>query len=203
MTTRGGHLLRALRSGLRPHTRSRGYAADSIGRYALTLTALAFAAWLVGGCAADPLDGWSVTTTYPEGVSSVAVGVFENSTFERDFEYDLTDALVKEIEARTPYKVTSTGRADTILTGTIHKIQRRQLSKSTLTGLSEEVTVGMTIDLVWRDLRTNESLLELESFTAHSLFVPSNPTREPIEIARFGVAQSMARDIVDQMRADW
>ena len=164
---------------------------------------LGVAAWLGSGCAADPLDGWSVTTTFPEGISSVAVGVFENSTFERDFEFDLTDALIKEIEARTPYKVTSTGRADTILTGRIHKIERRQLSKSTLTGLSEEVTVGMTIDLVWKDLRTGESLLKLESFTAHSLFVPSNPTREPIEIARFGVAKSMARDIVDQMRADW
>ena len=34
-------LFRALRSGLRPHTRSGGYAADSIGRYAWTQTALA------------------------------------------------------------------------------------------------------------------------------------------------------------------
>ena len=34
-------LFRALRSGLRPHTRSGGYAADSIGRYALTQPALA------------------------------------------------------------------------------------------------------------------------------------------------------------------
>ncbi len=32
-------LFRALRSGLRPHTRSGGYAADSIGRYALTQSA--------------------------------------------------------------------------------------------------------------------------------------------------------------------
>ncbi len=159
-------------------------------------------AWL-GGCAADPSQGWSAATTYPQGISSVAVGVFENTTLDRDFEYDLTDALIKEIEARTPYKVTSSGRADTILTGRIINVNRRQLSKSALTGLSEEVTVGVTIDLKWRDLRTGESLLELESFTAHSLFVPSNPTREPIDIARFGVAQSMARDIVDEMRADW
>ena len=34
-------LFRALRSGLRPHNRSGGYAADSIGRYAWTQTALA------------------------------------------------------------------------------------------------------------------------------------------------------------------
>ncbi len=163
---------------------------------------LAVAVWLVG-CASDPSEGWSMNTTYPEGISSIAVGVFENSTLDRDIEFELTDALIKEIEARTPYRVTSTGRADTILTGRIHNIERRQLSKSTLTGLSEEVTVGVTIDLKWRDLRTGETLLELESFTAHSLFVPSNPTREPIELAEFGAAQSLARDIVTEMGAGW
>ncbi len=39
-------LFRALRSGLRPHTRSGGYAADSIGRYALRRPSLAWTAWL-------------------------------------------------------------------------------------------------------------------------------------------------------------
>ena len=142
-------------------------------------------------------------TTYPEGISTIAVELFKNETLERDFEYDITDALIKEIEARTPYKVTSTARADTNLTGRIHDIERRQLSKSRQTGLSEEVTVGVTIELRWKDLRTGESLLELDSFTADSLFVPSAPTGEPIDIGRFGVAQLMARNIVDEMQADW
>ena len=68
---------------------------------------------------------------------------------------------------------------------------------------SEEVTFGVTIDLEWRDLRTGETLLELRSFTAQSLFVPSNPTREPIEIGQYGAAQNMARDIVSEMMSGW
>ena len=99
--------------------------------------------------------------------------------------------------------MTASGRADTIVTGRIRRVEHRQLSKSTLTGLSEEVTVSVTIDLTWTDLRTGESLLELESFTANSLFVPSNPTREPIELGAFGVAQRLARDVVSEMQADW
>ncbi|MHC4350778.1 MAG: hypothetical protein ACYS15_19930, partial [Planctomycetota bacterium] len=71
------------------------------------------------------------------------------------------------------------------------------------TGLSEEVTLGVTIDLNWRDRRTGESLLELRSFTATSLFVPSRPTGEPIELAEFGAVERLARDVVSQMQADW
>ena len=158
---------------------------------------------LTAGCAGDPAQGWSARTIFPTDVSTIALTIIENDTYERDFEFELTDALIKEIEARTPYKVTSADRADMILTGRISSVRRQQLSKSALTGLSEEVTLSVTIDLMWRDLRTGESLLELESFTGDSLFVPSNPTGEPIEIGQFGVAQRLARDIVTEMRSGW
>lgn len=161
------------------------------------------AALAIGGCASDPTQGYAFASPFPEGIQTVAVHVFENDTYERGVEFELADALVKEIEARTPYKVTSDKRADTILTGRIRSVERDQLSKSRVTGLSEEVTLGVTIDLNWRDRRTGESLLELRSFTATSLFVPSRPTGEPIELAEFGAVQRLARDVVSQMQADW
>ncbi len=155
------------------------------------------------GCASDPAAGYAAATTFPGGISTVAVSVFENDSYNRNLAFQLTDALIKEIEARTPYKVTSEGRADTILTGRIRNVQLNQLSKSPLTGLSEEVAFRVTIDMNWRDLRTGEPLLALESYTADSLFVPSRPTSEPIEVGEFGVVQALARDIVSDMRADW
>ena len=174
-----------------------------MNRRGATLAVLLSVSWSLGGCATDPTQGYSAASSYPQNISTVAIGIFENRTYDRDFEYELTDALIKELEARTPYKVTSPSRADTILTGRIQKVDRRQLSKSRLTGLSEEVTLSVTIDVEWKDLRSGESLLELKSFTTHSLFVPSNPTREPIEIGQFGVAQQVARDLIAEMRADW
>ncbi len=157
----------------------------------------------MSGCASDPTQGYSFASPYDENVRTVAVDVFDNDTYEQGVEFELTDALVKEIEARTPYKVTSASRADTILTGRIRRIERTQLSKSQLTGLSEEVTVSVTIDVHWRDLRTGQPLLALESFTGHGLFVPSRPTGEPIELGEFAAVQALARDVVGEMRADW
>ncbi len=167
-----------------------------------TLT-VTLASALLAGCAADPTKGWSTTSVWSDDIRTVSVGLFANATTNRDFEFEFADALIKEIEARTPYKVTAPGRADTIVTGRIQRVEHTQLSKSTLTGLSEEVTVSVTIDLSWTDLRTGETLLELESFTANSLFVPSNPTREPIELGEFGVAQRLAHDVVTEMQTDW
>ena len=157
----------------------------------------------LAGCASDPTMGWSTTSAWPQNIRTVAVNLPDNTTYNRTVDYEFIDALIKEIEARTPYKVTAPDRADTILTGRIQRVDHEQLSKSSLTGLSEEVTVRVTIDLTWTDLRTGETLLDLESFSSHSLFVPSNPTREPIELGEFGVAQRLARDIVTEMQADW
>ena len=158
---------------------------------------------VLGGCASDPTTGYVAASTFPQDISTIAVNIFENESYTRGVEFGLADALVKEIEARTPYKVTAASRADTFLTGRIKSVQLGQLSKSRMTGLSEEVTFRVTIDMMWKDLRTGEALLELESFTVNSLFVPSRPSLEPIEIGEFGAVQALARDIVSEMRADW
>ncbi len=170
---------------------------------AITAVTVTLASVVFAGCAADPTKGWSTASVWSDDIRTVSVGLFANATPNRTFEFEFTDALIKEIEARTPYKVTTPGRADTIVTGRIQRVEHTQLSKSTLTGLSEEVTVSVTIDLSWTDLRTGATLLELESFTANSLFVPSNPTREPIELGEFGVAQQLAHDVVTEMQTDW
>ena len=170
---------------------------------ATTAVIVTLASAVLAGCAADPTKGWSTASVWSDDIRTVSVGVFANATPNSGFEFEFADALIKEIEARTPYKVTAPGRADTIVTGRIQRVEHTQLSKSRVTGLSEEVTVSVTIDLSWTDLRTGETLLELESFTANSLFVPSNPTQEPIELGEFGVAQRLAHDVVTEMQTDW
>lgn len=155
------------------------------------------------GCAADSTRGYSSATTFPQGISSVAVPVFSNATFVREVEFLLTDALIKEIESRTPYKVTSESVANTIVLGHVKDVQLDMLSKSRLTGLSEEVIVSVSIDFQWKDLRTGRVLVERKGFTGAGLFVPSQPTSQPIEIGRHSAVQILARDVVEQLRSDW
>jgi len=169
----------------------------------MSVTMLIFLAAAVAGCASDPTKGYAAHTMYREDVDSVAVPIFENATFHRDLEFELTDALIKQIEATTPYRVTSSGQADTILTGRIHRVELDEISRSRLTGLTEEAVVSVTIDFHWTDLRTDEPLVQRQSFTGHGLFTPSRPNSEPIAIGRFAVVQQLARDIVSQMQAPW
>jgi hypothetical protein len=155
------------------------------------------------GCASDPREGYSTASIYSTAIRTVAVPIFENETFARGVEFDLTDALIKEIEARTPYKVTTQPRADTILTGRIKSVELNQLSKSRLTGLGEEVVMSVTIDFEWKDWRTDAPLVARTSFSGHGLAVPSAPTGERLELGRMAAVQQLARDIVDEMRAAW
>lgn len=158
---------------------------------------------LTAGCSSDPTRGYSATSTFPQAISTVAVPIFTTRSYVRNVEFELTDALIKEIEARTPYKVTSEQRADTIILGQIHSVELGQLSKSPRTGLSEEVIVSVTIDFQWRDLRSGKVLLERKSFAGHGLFVPSRPGGEPFDLGTFATVQQLARDIVAEMRLDW
>ena len=155
------------------------------------------------GCASDPTTGYAAADLYPTDISTVAVPIVSNDTYTRDVEFELTAALIKEIEKRTPYKVTPETRADSILLGHIRAVDLNQLSKSRLTGLSEEAVLSVTIDFEWRDLRTGTELVARRGFSGHGLFVPSTPSSEPIELGRFAAVQQLARDIVDEMQADW
>jgi hypothetical protein len=173
----------------------------------LRRTGLIFAAfisaWVLSACAGDPTCGYVAASLYPDSVKTIAVPILTSKAFTRNVEFELTDALIKEIESRTPYKVTSQERADTILLGQVRDVKLDQLSKSRLTGLSEEVIVSVTIDFEWKDLRSGKTILRREKFAGHGLFVPSRPSGEPIELGRFAAVQQLARDIVAELRAQW
>ncbi|HRQ75999.1 MAG TPA: LptE family protein [Phycisphaerales bacterium] len=155
------------------------------------------------GCASDPTQGYAAMTTFPQTVATIAIPIFENDTFQRDVEFELADALVKEIERRTPYRVATEARADTMLSGRITRTSLQPLSRSRLTGLTEEMLLGITVDFQWIDLRTNVPIVERRSFTVQGLFLPSRPFSEPIELGEVTAVQQLARDIVNELQAAW
>jgi hypothetical protein len=140
---------------------------------------------------------------FPRQYRTVAVNIFANQTYERKVNGELTEAVIKEIEASTPYKVTGEGRADTVLRGTVQRVTLRELSKSPSTGLSEEVLYEVTIDWEWVDQRTGKPITARNGFTASALFVPSRPSAEPNEIGRYAAVQTMAMNIVANLQDTW
>ena len=164
---------------------------------------LALLTLFMSSCAADPTLGYSSQSTFPRDYATVAVPIFENRTFERDIEFELADALVKAIETRTDYKIMQEDRADTILTGRIIDISRDRISKSRNTGLAEEVVLSVVVNFEWKDTATGKIIKGRDNFVGTALFTPSRPSGEPIELARFGVVEQLASDIVDEMRSAW
>jgi hypothetical protein len=118
-------------------------------------------------------------------------------------EFMLTDAVVKQIQARTPYHIVDDMHAETMLTGTITDIKLRAISQSRTTGLDNEMMITATVNFEWLNLRTGKRILGRENFSTSALFVPSQPSSEPIEMGQFALVQQLSSDIVDQLQAAW
>ncbi len=73
-------------------------------------------ALLLSGCAGYRIGNG---TLYAPDIRTVYVPMFESESFRRNLGEWLTEAVVKEIELKTPYKVVSTRAADSILSGRI------------------------------------------------------------------------------------
>lgn len=172
---------------------------------AVLAVCLVAAAAAVPGCASGPEQsgGYAVRNRYPKEYRTIAVNVFRNDTYDRPLNGQLTEALIKEIQAVTPYRIASESRADTVLRGTVRRREMRELSKSRSTGLTEEALYEVTIDWEWIDQRTGKPIVARNGFTASAVFVPSRPSAEPTEIGRFAVVQNLATDVVANMQANW
>lgn len=140
---------------------------------------------------------------YKTEYKTVAVPIFENNTFYRNVEFDLTEALIKEIETRTPYKVVDQSRADTLLTGTITLIEQELINRRADIGVVQQLEIQMYVDFNWKDLSSGKPIIDRQGFESVGTYFPTTPIRETPDIGLHQAAARMARDIVDAMRSDW
>lgn len=81
----------------------------------VSVAALAAAAVLIGaasGCVGYRAGAGSL---YAPDVQTVYVPMIESQSFRRDLGERLTEAVVREVELKTPYKVVATPNADSVL----------------------------------------------------------------------------------------
>jgi hypothetical protein len=105
----------------------------------------------VGGCAGYRFGNASL---FPADIRTVYVPVFESSSFRRDLGEQLTEAVVKEIEKRTPYKVVRDPNADSVLSGRIVG-ETKNLIEQTRNGDPRESEVHLQVKVTWLDRRSN------------------------------------------------
>lgn len=140
---------------------------------------------------------------FPTEYKTVAVPIFRNQSFYRGVEFDLTEALTKELELRSPYKVVPVDHADTLLDGTIVSVTQKQLSRRRDVGLPEEMELTVMVDFQWKDQRTGNLIRERRGFASVGRYIPTTPVGEPLATAQHAAAERLAMDIVAVMRSDW
>jgi len=153
-------------------------------------------------CGCSKLNGYSNESMFPQDVDSVCLEMFDNQTFRRDVEYELSDALSKRIEVETPYKIVSSrDRADTVITGRIVSIGEFALSTERETGRVLEKEVELQALVNWKNLKTGELLIDNESVSASASY--SEYQQQDFKYASTLAANNLARKIVELMEKKW
>ncbi len=158
---------------------------------------------LVPGCASSPNQGYAFDSTFDESINTIAIPIFRNETTSRGIEVQLTEAIMKQVSQRTPWRLTPSDRADTTLVGVVTGTTLRALSDDPQTGLVQEQAVQITIRFEWRDNRSGEILVARDNYSASAVFHPSRAVGDRLELGQRSAIEELASDIVSDMRSSW
>jgi len=151
----------------------------------------------LAGCA-----GYSNTSLYPKDVATVYVEMFDNQSFRRGIEYELTDALAKRIESQTPYKIVSNrDKADTVISGQIVQVKESVLTTERQIGRALEKNVELKAVVNWKNLRTGELLIDNKTAIASASY--SEWQSQSFAYGSTLAANSLAVRIVEMMESKW
>ncbi|MFO0899515.1 MAG: LptE family protein [Pirellulales bacterium] len=181
------------------HTECAGYLQAS--RFRLLLVTLLLA---LGGCA--PYR-FGVRSLYPQDIETVHVPIFESDSFRRDLGEQLTEAVCKEIEKTTSYKIVGAADADSVLLGRLGPDTKKVLVE---TGTDEprQLQINYTVQIRWLT-RDQHVLVEKPIILPADLVTIGQAADFVPEVGQTYATQSneaiqkLARQIVHLMEAPW
>ena len=114
----------------------------------------------LAGCGWDghfTFIGYNTRPNIDENIKSVYLPIFKNKAFQtspyRGMEFELTRAVIREVEMKGFKVISDPGHADTELQGSLVSISKNMLNFTEQNEIREgELVVG--VEIVWRDLRT-------------------------------------------------
>ena len=153
-------------------------------------------------CGCNGIAGYSNESLFPEDIHSVCLEMFDNQTFRRGVEYELSDALAKRIEVGTPYKIVSdSDRADTVMSGQIVSIGELALSVDRDLGTVLEKEVQLQAVVNWKNLKTGQLMMDQLKVSASASY--SEYQQQDFKYASSLAANNLARKIVELMERKW
>ncbi|WP_096892722.1 LptE family protein [Candidatus Scalindua japonica] len=149
---------------------------------------------LISGC------GYTTKSLISRKINTIYIPIFENNTFRRGLEFDLTTAVKKEIMSKTKLRIVRKDSADTILTGKIIKVTEGMLSSNVADNIVES-RVTIFVDILLVDRRTGRTLVEENSLSTSAEFVVNRG--ENINSASMESLAGLAETIVNQLEEKW
>ena len=147
-------------------------------------------------------------TLYAPDVATVYVPMIESDSFRRDLGERLTEAVIKEIELKTPYKVVGTPNADSILTARLMG-ERKMLEFENQNDDPRALKYALTAQVTWIN-RRRQPLAPVNSIPLPADLIPITQTAtmlpEPGQSdasAQQQAIQRLAEQIVATMEEPW
>ncbi|HDY69180.1 MAG: hypothetical protein JYX80_07510 [Candidatus Scalindua sediminis] len=103
--------------------------------------------------------GYSTRSLINRDISSIHIPIFENDTFRRGIEFDLTKAVKDEIMSKTNLRIASKDNADTILHGTVKEFKEGIITHGFRDSIVE-ARVTLFVDITLVDRRTGRTLID-------------------------------------------
>lgn len=140
-------------------------------------------------------------TLHQAQVSSVHVDLFENETYRQGLSPWLTEAVVKEIQHRTPYRIASSGEADSFLRGRLIS-DRKSVIVESPNDDARALNYAQRIEITWTD-RTGMPLTpsRIITITEDAHFIPESG--QSLTTAQQQLIQRLARQVVNQLEVPW
>lgn len=144
--------------------------------------------------------GYSSKSLLRTNVRSIYLPIFENDTFRRGYEFELTKAVRDQILMRTRLDIVDKDEADSILFGKITTVDENVLIGDTRDNIVESrVSVG--IDIRWVDKRTGRAIVDRKNITAPAEFIVRR--FETLDSAGEESFVRVAQSIIAAMEEDW
>ncbi len=148
----------------------------------------------ISGC------GYSSKSLYDRNISSIYIPIFDNTTFRRGLEFELTKAVKDEIMNRTSLRIVQKDSADTILHGEIVDVTENVLIQNNVDDIVESrYTISVDVKLV--DRRTERTLFEESGLKESAEFIVNRG--ENINTAAAEDITRLAESIVNHLEENW
>ncbi len=159
----------------------------------------------LAGCAAYRVGSQSL---YASDVQTVYVPIIEADSFRRDLGERLTEAVVKEIELKTPFKVVGTPNADSILSTRLVS-ETKHIVVENRNDDPRAVEINMAAEVTWLN-RRREPLRIPATLALPPELLPVGQTStllpeagQSIATAQQQAIERLAQQIVSTMEEPW